>query len=207
MRRRYLALLIGLFIACKHVPRELTTVAEHVVPWDCAEFSNIARDTFYAHAAYVEPIEALLTEDPYRDEGTLRKYVADLGYGIITRPGPTGYATAVPGMILLPQDFNDKSPMDRAALLAHEASHAQWQSDVGVDAAIKLYTSPPGRTGVEVAASALQHRALKRYHATPSKLRGFPAHVASSLHKNYVLDRAVTQECLAQLAAELLGPS
>lgn len=134
--------------------------------------------------------------DPAADEAFCRKLIVDRKAAIMPKPKGGHAATALSYVVLLPQDFDSKSPQYRASTMCHEAVHIVWQKRVGIALAALEYATISGRITSEGVAYAVDDALTERYGADPKAFAEGRRKRAERFPESYELKRLVDAECI-----------
>lgn len=135
--------------------------------------------------------------DPAADLAYCHGLIVKAGADIVTKKSDSGSASAVCFQAQFPQDFDDKSIQQQAAITCHEAFHILEQKTVGcVDWLALYFGTISARMTFEGTAYVLAGGLLRRYGWSDDRVLAWLGKRAERFPERYSIPRQViTDEC------------
>lgn len=133
---------------------------------------------------------------PESDEAYCRKLIEDRGAPFVTKGDGGHGGTALKYVVALPPDMDKRSPVNRAALLCHEAVHIVWQHRVSTFTAAIDYATVSGRVSAEAVGYAMTEGIQRRHGWDQSKILAGRNKRIAGFAERYRLGKTITDECI-----------
>lgn len=175
---------------------------KHVEGSMCKIYSSRGRG--FAELAWMhdwpvfEPLFKAPVTAPEADEEFCVQLIESRGAGFVTKSETGHGGTALRYVVALPHDYAERKPLDRAALMCHEAVHIVWQHRATPTVAAIDYATVSGRVAAEATAYSITE-AMQRRHGVPDgRVVAARARRLNGFTERYKLGRTITDECLTR---------
>lgn len=133
---------------------------------------------------------------PEEDEATCRGLIESAGASFAVRPTDDSAASATCFVVWLASDWKQRSAIQRASTMCHEAAHILSQKREGCGYWAANYATVSGRMGYESIGFAISDATFERHGWSPVRIAKRQVKRAASFPEKYRLGRVLSSSCV-----------